>query len=160
MVTEAVTLRPLEEHDLEFLCEVRHHPQTLPHLHDPRTFSLEEAREWFFERAPQWLVVEAASARVGYVRISDMDRPRGTLKVGMDVHPSYRRKGIATSAYECLFRRLRREGWKRVWLEVLADNLAARALYEKLGFDYDPRRQRVVQRGETELESLAMSKVL
>jgi RimJ/RimL family protein N-acetyltransferase len=50
--------------------------------------------------------------------------------------------------------------WKRVWLEVLSDNLAARAFCERLGFGYDPGRHRVVQRGETQIESLAMSKVL
>jgi ribosomal protein S18 acetylase RimI-like enzyme len=156
----AVTLRPLEHRDLGFLCEVRHHPETLRYLHDPRVFSLEQVQQWFVEQKPEWLVVESAHARVGYVRISDKHRAGASVKVGMDIHPDYRREGIATAAYQLLFRRLRGEGWRSVWLEVLSDNAAARSLYEKLGFAYDRQRDRLVQRRDIQCESLAMVKSL
>ncbi len=155
-----VVLRPLEFGDLEFVCEVRHHPETLPHLHDPRVFSLQEVRQWFVEARPEWLVVEMGTAKVGYVRISDKDRTGQCLKVGMDIHPSFRRNGIASAAYEVLFQRLSAEGWKLAWLEVLSGNSAARALYEKLGFSYIPDRDRVVEHGGEPQVSVAMSRAL
>jgi len=74
----------------------------------------------------------------------------------MDIHPAYRRRGIATAAYRQLIRRLRDDGYKKLWLEVLAPNSAARALYEKLGFRYDPELRRVVLREGQPCTSLAM----
>jgi len=155
-VTVSVALRPLCHEDLGFLCEVRHHPQTLPYLHDPRVFSLDEAQRWFSRERPEWLIVEAAGAMAGYVRLSDRDRVAQSIKVGMDIHPAYRRRGIATAAYRELIRRLQADGYKKLWLEVLAPNSAARALYEKLGFRYDPELRRVVLRDGRPCASLAM----
>ena len=155
-----VALRPLECRDLEFVCEVRHHPETLPHLHDQRVFSIEEVRQWFVEHKPEWLVVEIEGRKVGYVRISDKDRTGQCLKVGMDIHPSFRRNGIASAAYEALFQRLGAEGWKLAWLEVLSGNSAARALYENLGFSYTPDSDRVLECGGKPQVSMAMSRTL
>ncbi len=133
---DSVVLRPLEESDLEFLCDVRHHPDTLPFLHDPRSFSIEEVRHWFVTEDPEWLIVEHDGARVGYIRIADKDLTARRIKIGMDIHPAVRRQGLAFAAYQHLFQRLLQGGWKTVWLEVLSHNHAARELYEKLGFRY------------------------
>jgi ribosomal-protein-alanine N-acetyltransferase len=50
------------------------------------------------------------------------------------VHPDYRRRGVAESMFREILAELRREGVKIVTLEVRMSNLAARRLYEKLGF--------------------------
>ena len=54
--------------------------------------------------------------------------------IGCDVHPSYRRKGIATYAYEYMFKELSRRMWREVRLKVLKHNKVAIDLYRKLGF--------------------------
>jgi ribosomal protein S18 acetylase RimI-like enzyme len=128
-------LVPLRKDDLPFLCEVRHHRETLPYLHDQRVFSLDEVRRWYARDRPPWYVIWFRRTRVGYVRISDLDIPNLSIKVGADVHPSYRRQGIARAAYQVLLSQLKDHGWTRAWLEVLASNKPALNLYRALGFE-------------------------
>ena len=50
------------------------------------------------------------------------------------VRPSYRREGIATELIEFLKEYLSKKGCKTILLEVRASNIAAKSLYNKLGF--------------------------
>ncbi len=156
----AVSLRPLTEADLSFLAEVRNHPETLPFLHDQRTFSLEETLRWFRETRPQWSVIESGNERVGYIRTADHDLRNRSLKVGADIHPQFRRRGLAKAAYQLLFERLMLEGWERVCLEVLPSNVAALALYQQLGFQQEGRLIGAVKRGNTREDSIVMGRMV
>ncbi len=50
------------------------------------------------------------------------------------VSPSHRRQGLGQAVTEALLAEARRRGISSVFLEVRESNLAARGLYEKLGF--------------------------
>ena len=52
----------------------------------------------------------------------------------IDVIPKYRRKGIATKLLQKIERELQNSGVKTSYLEVRKDNVAARKLYQKLGY--------------------------
>lgn len=56
------------------------------------------------------------------------------------VRPAARRKGVATALVETAARRAALVGAGRLFLEVAEDNLAARALYARLGFESVGRR--------------------
>lgn len=56
------------------------------------------------------------------------------------VRPAGRRKGVATALVETAARRAEAAGAGRLFLEVAEDNLAARALYARLGFEPVGRR--------------------
>jgi ribosomal-protein-alanine N-acetyltransferase len=51
------------------------------------------------------------------------------------IHPDYRRLGIAEAVLQQVLSEVRREETKFVTLEVRPSNIAARTLYDKLGFD-------------------------
>ena len=51
------------------------------------------------------------------------------------IHPDYRRMGIAEAVLQQVLSEVRMEGAKLVTLEVRPSNIAARTLYNKLGFD-------------------------
>jgi len=51
------------------------------------------------------------------------------------IHPDYRRMGIAEAVLHQVLSEVRMEGAKLVTLEVRPSNIAARTLYNKLGFD-------------------------
>ena len=74
--------------------------------------------------------------------------------------PSARRQGIARGLIEHLFARARRGGARSVGLEVAADNLAARRLYEQLGFIQAGRRRDYYRRGGTAIDALLLRRVL
>jgi ribosomal-protein-alanine N-acetyltransferase len=50
------------------------------------------------------------------------------------IHPDFRRMGIAEAVLRQVLSRIRAEGAKFVTLEVRPSNIAARSLYNKLGF--------------------------
>ena len=57
------------------------------------------------------------------------------------VCPEYRRRGIARRLVDVLIEEARERGITRLHLEVRESNIAARALYESLGFVTDGRRK-------------------
>ena len=68
---------------------------------------------------------------VGAVAVREMAGERAVMTLA--VHPDFRRAGTATTLMRRVLREARAAG-EPVWLEVRADNGAARALYERLGF--------------------------
>lgn len=52
----------------------------------------------------------------------------------VEVDPEHRRRGLASAVMAALARRALEEGASAAWLQVEADNTAARALYEGMGF--------------------------
>ena len=75
---------------------------------------------------------------VGFVAGSvkeDCGEPQGHIS-GIAVEPAFRRRGIATALLKRCEEAFRREGFKRISLEVRPSNSAARSLYEKLGFKH------------------------
>ncbi len=155
-----ITLRHLVESDLPLVHHIRNHPDTLPFLHDQRSFSITDTIAWYHASNPKWLAIENDQTAVGYVRMSDHDVRNRNVKIGIDIHPQHRRQGFATAAYRLLFEQLIVEGWNRVWLEVLPSNTNAIELYKRLGFQHEGRLNSVVKRGNTYHDSLVMGKIL
>jgi ribosomal-protein-alanine N-acetyltransferase len=79
-----------------------------------------------------------------------------TLAVARD----WRRRGIARALLEDLFDRARRAGTAAVGLEVAADNLGARRLYETCGFVSTGRRHGYYRRGGGAEDALLFRRAL
>jgi ribosomal-protein-alanine N-acetyltransferase len=79
-----------------------------------------------------------------------------TLAVARD----WRRRGIARALLEDLFDRARRAGTAGVGLEVAADNLGARRLYESCGFVSTGRRHGYYRRGGGAEDALLFRRAL
>ena len=117
-----VTLRPLLTTDLPFLLEVRNHESTRVNLENNSIFTLEECEKWFGDLKSPWYIIEVNNCKVGYFRTNGNE-------VGCDIHPDYRRKGYAKSAYKIYL-----ENKKYASLWVFDDNFA-KQLYLDLGFN-------------------------
>ena len=63
-------------------------------------------------------------------RIAGFGGSRGSFITWLFVHPSFRRKGIATALVRFMLGRLK----EPVTLNVMSNNASARALYEGIGF--------------------------
>jgi len=88
----------------------------------------------------------------GFIVLQGM--PEGVEILTLAVHPNKRRRGIA----RCLIAHIRAAlRPKLIWLEVAADNDAARALYAGLGFVVNGRRRNYYKRaGNFPVDALLM----
>ena len=123
--------QPLELRDLPWFLELRN--SVRHYLHDPRAFSLEQAKQWMPQSETQYLIVSLEGNRIGYVRYRI--RNQRTLEVGLDLHESVRGKGHAKGIYVSLARAAQHQ-FDVFVLRVLKLNTRARILYESLGFEY------------------------
>jgi RimJ/RimL family protein N-acetyltransferase len=140
----------ITESDLEFVNEVRN--DCAPFLHDPRTFTLEETKEWF-KTKPLWWIIWKDGQRIGYFRTSN--HVKRVLFIGADLHKDYRGKGFGFESYcEFLPYIFKLYDLQAVLLEVLETNERGIGLYKKVGF-LELRRSRILRNG-IEVESILM----
>ena len=85
-----------------------------------------------------WLVAMDGEKLVGYVGSQTVLGETDMMNVA--VHPESRRQGIAEALIQELICRLRERGSRCLTLEVRQSNLAARYLYEKMGFQQVGKR--------------------
>ena len=78
------------------------------------------------------LLVESGGATVGTVRLTRHGEEAGIY--GLAVNPAWQRRGIGRAVLEQVCEQLRREGARRVGLEVAVDNERALRLYTSVGF--------------------------
>lgn len=77
--------------------------------------------------------------------------------LGMGVHPDYRGRGIGRRLLARCIDKAWSKGMTRIDLEVRADNVAAIALYERMGFTHEARRARGMRFDGVYFDSLAMT---
>ena len=76
------------------------------------------------------------------------------------VAPACRRQGVGRALLADLFERAWRCGARSVGLEVAADNMAARLLYESCGFAPGGRRRGYYRRGAASVDALLFRRAL
>lgn len=129
----------INEYDIRFINEVRN--SSVSYLHDNRTFTLEETKEWYKNTKPMWFIIWDTDyfprERIGYFRLSELDSFLRSINIGCDIHEIHRNKGYAKKAYPVFMKLLiDLYGIKDFWLEVLENNKVAHKLYKDLGFRY------------------------
>jgi ribosomal protein S18 acetylase RimI-like enzyme len=84
-----------------------------------------------------YAIVLKGAGKVGHVWIAQRDTPVPlTFHIlYIDIDPAYRRRGFAEAAMQGILDEARRRGAGAVTLNVAFSNIAALALYEKLGFE-------------------------
>lgn len=78
-------------------------------------------------------------------------------EVGIAVVPSHRGCGIGSRLLEAGLLWARERGLKRVELKVHEENVGARRLYERLGFEVEGRHRALIQKGGRFCDALSMA---
>lgn len=74
---------------------------------------------------------------VAYGMLRGWDEGYEVPSLGIAVHPDVRRRGVGRAMMEHLHGAARERGAARVRLRVLADNLPALSLYERMGYRFE-----------------------
>jgi RimJ/RimL family protein N-acetyltransferase len=136
---ERVTLRTLEEADLEFVRDGVNHPAVRTRVGQSFPTSLARERR-YFEEANESLdtvavLVWAADERVGVAEFDPVDREAGVAELAFWIHPDHQRSGYAREAASLFvayaFEELRMH---KVTANAYDTNEGSRGLLERLGF--------------------------
>jgi len=81
------------------------------------------------------IVAEGELEPVGVLWFAVIEARRQAFIYDLEIHPPYRRRGYAERAMRAAEAEVRALGLETIGLHVFGHNHAARALYEKLGYD-------------------------
>tara|TARA_Y100000588_G_C14070046_1_gene845393 strand:- start:116 stop:580 length:465 start_codon:yes stop_codon:yes gene_type:complete len=133
-MSKGISICPMERTDADFILEIRNDDMTRFYVHDQRAFTKSDFEQWYETNKPKWYIVKNDNLPFGYFRTSNSNEETHSIWIGMDIHPDFRGKGLAKSAYAEFIKILKSNGYKKLSLEVLSHNFVARKLYEDLGF--------------------------
>lgn len=148
-----VTLSPFEERFADAIAEIERSSFSDPWSRDA---FIESSTNIFTEITVALSWENGVGTVCGYTVISSLPPECELLNIA--VSKEYRRKGIADILMRDLIKRVSEKGCHTLMLEVRESNLAAKSLYEKLGFTVVGRR-RAYYRYPTE-DALLMDKKL
>ena len=129
----SLRVRSAEVGDLPALVEASRASLLEEDRPDPTESDPAGFKRWVSGRVKQAVVVEERG-RVGFVGYADVRSPRGWLLQGVYTWPAFRRRGLARAGVAELCRRAVADSAEHVQLAVVEGNVAAEALYERLGF--------------------------
>lgn len=126
MTTPVVELRAAQPDDSEWISE-------LEELSLPNPWSADAVRETLREPAVSSWIAECGETAVGFL-VGRFAGDEGEI-LRLAVDPAWRRGGIGGELVARFLLQARNRGTRSVFLEVRAENLPARRLYERLGFE-------------------------
>lgn len=164
--TARLEIRLLEKRDLESARHLHNEYSTLNMLTDPFHVSQEEQLVWFENlsknrQSRRYVICSKESDEFyGVIRLDRIDMINRNAEVGADIHPKYRKRGIATEAYvgfiDYLFNVL---GLHRLQLVTRVSNHPAISLYQKIGFRIEGTLKDAILRENQFQDLLLMSLV-
>ena len=133
-MSSPITIRPARIEDIDEVYQIEQKSF-------PQPWSYDLLRQEFFYPLSRQLAATTSSEKiVGYLlwRI-DFSGAEGHI-LDLAVHPDFRRQKIGSDLLSRAIGMMKTENVSRIFLEVREDNLAARKLYEKFGFQFIQRR--------------------
>ena len=142
MKEHSFSLRPLQEKDAVRMVEMMQDTQTTRYLQiGGPDYSVDMALGFIRMASEEGenlhrAVVDEADVYQGSVSLKHIDREKLEAEYAISMHPQAQGKGAATAATAAILELAWSLGLKRVYLNVLADNLRANRFYQKFGFRY------------------------
>lgn len=161
--SERIIIRTLEQKHLESLRTLRNDPNTSFYLTTVTPISVPAQKRWFesqsLDNTKIYLsILTTDGTFVGLVRCDEWDKINLSIRIGIDIVPSERKKGLATEAYDLLLDYLFNQlNIHRIWLLVTDFNDGAFALYKKIGFAVEGSQRDAIYRDGAYHDYIMMS---
>jgi len=168
---DGLGFRPVEREDIEHIRCIRNDPSTWIYLTDVTQINERQQERWFegllddHTRLYFSIVEETKDFPIsvegdfcGFIRMDQIDMNNRSVRVGLDIVPEKRGKGLGTRAFRALLK-FCFDHWNmhRLWLCVLEDNEVALRLYRRIGFHEEGRLRKSVFRDGRWKDYIVMS---
>lgn len=158
-----MALRIPTAQDAAAILDLRNDQNTWIHLTDPRPLGPGDQKKWVESLSMRsdrfyFAVSTADHPFVGLVRMDEFDTLNRSIRVGADIIPELRGRGLGILLYRVIKRYcFDFMNVHRVWLAVLETNGHAMRLYEKQGFKVEGRYRSSVFRDGKYVDYVLMS---
>jgi len=137
MSTDALTLRDMQQDDLEMVRSWRNHPDVRCHMLTQHEISAEEHAQWFgrVQQDPQRhvVLVHEQQQPLGLVHFTPVN-PHGVVDWGFYLTPQAPKGSGSKLARMALNYAFKQQGWHKVCGQVISINAASRRFHLKMGF--------------------------
>lgn len=133
-----VTIRKFDEDDIENKVRWINDSRNNEFLHYNIPLDIENTRKWFNNiknNSNRYdMIIEYNNIPVGVIGIINIEKKKGEYYITLGEN-DYKRKGISYEATKLILNyAFKTLGLEKIWLCVDEENIAARKLYEKVGF--------------------------
>ena len=132
------SLRPMSHSDLQMVLEWRNHPSIRMHMYKKEIIEFKEHENWFKrviqEPYTKVLIYEYDHQSLGYINFKSSEKKPHEATWGFYLSPSCKLKlgrKMGNAALKYGFNIMK---YKKIWGEVLKNNIRSRKYHEKLGF--------------------------
>ena len=129
---------PLTREYLEFVREVRNHPEVNKYLYTNAHISREEQERWYRKQLrdkKSSVFIALSDEAIGYCQVKNIDHVNHSCELGFCIAPRHQGKGYGMAVVKQLISYAKSKlKMHRLYLEVFADNEKAIKLYENCGF--------------------------
>lgn len=137
MSNEALTLRKMQQDDLELVRSWRNHPDVRCHMLTQHEISAEEHAQWFsrVQQDPQRhvVLVHENQQPLGLAHFTPVN-PHGVVDWGFYLVPQAAKGSGSKLARMALDYAFKQQGWHKVCGQVISINAASRRFHLKMGF--------------------------
>lgn len=160
---DGLTIRTVEDSDLEQMRALRNDPLTWTMLSDVGFIDAEAQRLWFQQirlthDRQYYVICNDGFDFIGIVRTDQLDHVNRSMRIGADIVKDLRGRGYGTKTYGLLkkycFDYL---NMHRIWLAVLDNNEIAINLYKQQGFRVEGRYREAIFRDGSYHDYIIMS---
>ena len=140
MEEHSYSLRPLMEKDAQRMVEMMQDAQTTQYLQiGGPDYTLDTALRFIAGTADETCsvhraVVDENDVYQGTISLKNLDMDKKEAEYAISMHPQAQGKGAAMAASAAILELARQMGFKRIYLNVLAENERANRFYQKFGF--------------------------
>ncbi len=152
---QGISIRVVEQRDLERIRVLRNDPSTWIYLTDVLFVSAPAQERWFAKVSEStdrkyFIVHDADHEFIGIVRCDEIDHLNRSMRIGCDMVPEVRGQGYGSRVYDLLFKYcFDFMNMHRLWLLVIDTHQVAIGLYTKKGFLEEGRyREALFRDGE------------
>ncbi len=144
---KVVTLRALEDKDIEILRGWRNHPDLMKFHCSDLPVSEAGQRGWYQNYSGEsgtiiFIIETEEQSPAGYTLIKHLDHKNRQAEIGLYLDPTQQGKGYGKDAFLTLMGYCFHElNLHRIYLEVFAFNEKASKMYEKIGFKEEGRKR-------------------
>lgn len=140
---DKITLRTIEEEDLEFLRNGVNHPSVRVFMGNRRPQNLEEQQDFFEgvinsdDGSAHFLVYNKDDEKAGIISLNEKgDKAEKLGEVGLWLHPDHHGNGYGTEAAKIITRYgFRQLNYHKIYTRAYEGNKASQRIWEKLGYE-------------------------